>query len=730
MRQKTVASYVDSGSISLFAQQIIDVLGNILTVAIHDIEGQLVWAGPGDCDGDLWSVNPFIRERMPNIGFCERLSNKNFAYVFYLYHHDTEDPIGTLSLQIGAASPVSLEFAHQEIEPILRCIERQIDINEELSAVRRMTEDGRLGMNFLIELDELDTQLPPHEIVRSVLKLSLDHFGAEVAAVVLPKLGVQEIYPASLVQDKTSSKALMTVLGSLSSAAKLHRKVLLSDVDVKTQVLAGLQGGRLKVLCSPIVNGKDEVIGILALIKANEFPREHVRLSRAICAKINTLMRTTSQLAENHFSRHGFLGHVAAIMQRDPNQSHAMLLVDIDKLHVVNDNFGHMAGDTVIRTTSRLIDEIAGADDAVAHLAGDTFAVFFRNAGENEARNKADVLLDSIGKEIVEYDSKSIQVSASIGIALIPDVVADAAAAVNTAEVAARSAKGRGGNRMVIFKDLDASVVQRRSDLDQVNYLQSALIDGRFVLYAQPIVSLKDEESSHRYEVLLRMIDENGQLLSPDKFLSAAERYQMMSAIDRWVIRSALDQLSASDNLLEISLGSFSINISAQSLADDDFLDFVETQIAQSGVSPDALCFEITETSIVRNLERAQRFIKRLRKLGCRLALDDFGTGYCSFAYLKDLHVQYVKIDGVFVRDILENPLSEAIVVALTNIAKVMFAATIAEHVENDLVKQQLRQYNVDFVQGFGIGKPQPLSDVLNKIGELPDLDLTRQAQS
>jgi EAL domain-containing protein (putative c-di-GMP-specific phosphodiesterase class I) len=175
--------------------------------------------------------------------------------------------------------------------------------------------------------------------------------------------------------------------------------------------------------------------------------------------------------------------------------------------------------------------------------------------------------------------------------------------------------------------------------------------------------------------------------------------------------------------MLEVNLARFSINISAQSLVDEDFHKYIEERIAESGISPDSLCFEITETAVVRNLERAQRFIRRLRKLGCRLALDDFGTGYCSFAYLKDLPVHYVKIDGVFVRDVLENPLSEAIIASMTQIAKVMQAATVAEHVENDLIAQQMRNYGIDFAQGFAFGRPKPLDETLRAMGPPQMLD-------
>lgn len=717
MPRKSIASYLDAGSMRLFAGQILDALPNASAVAIHDLDGHLAWCGPDARDAQRWDVNPFMRDEVPGPGFCERLDDRKLAYVFYLHRKDEERPIATLGVQIDAASPVSFEQVYGELDPILRCIERQVEINAELSAVRRITDEGRRGVELLLRMDELDNQAGPHDILRKVLELAAGHFKAELAAVIIPNLGIQEAWPESLLMDRSTSKAVMATLGSLFTSAKMHRQVLLSDANLKTRVVAGLSADEPKVLCSPIVNSKDDVIGVFVLMGPNGYTNENVRLSRGICAKIKSLTRTADQLSDDHFSRHGFLQHVAGVIRRHPDRSHAMLYVDVDKLHVINDNFGHMAGDQVIRTVSRIIDEIAGRDDAISHLNGDNFGLFLRDCDEEKATEKANLLLDTLAREEIHYNDRSMQTTASIGIALVPEVVQDAAAALNTAEVAARSAKSRGGNRVVTFRDLDASVVQRRSDLDQVNTLQHAIMQNRFELYAQPIVALDEDENRYRYEILVRMLDADDQLLPPDKFLPAAERYQMMSAIDRWVIRNTLDALGSSNNLLEINLASFSINISAQSLADDDFLEYLESQISECGVSPDSLCFEITETAVVRNLERAQRCIRRLRKLGCRLALDDFGTGYCSFAYLKDLPVQYIKLDGVFVRDLLENPLSEAIVTSVASLAAVMNCSTVAEHVENDLVIQRLRQHGIDFVQGFGIARPRPLAQAIDEMG-------------
>ncbi len=725
MGQKKIGAYLDPGSLGVFVQQIVDTLEGAVAVAVHDTDGHVVWAGPDEGVSKRFNVNPFIRERAPGPGFCEQLADQNQAYVFYLYGEEFDDVIGALSVLLKTSHPVSFEVAYRELHPILICIEQQIAINVELSSVRRISSQGRDGLELLIKMDELDASAGPEGILQSVLELSAEHFGCQVAAVSLPKLGIRQSHPATALTDSNTGKALLATLKSLTAAASKYKKILLSDDDTSVNKVRGSARPAAKILGSPIVNAHDDVTGVFVLIGSHALPTECLGLVRAICAKINSVTRAPGQISSEHFSRHGLLHHMNSVVTRHPNMPHAFLYLDIDKLHVVNDSFGHMAGDQVIRRLIGIVDDLTGKNDAISHLSGDRIGLFLRECNEENALEKAGLILQALQRDAVEYDGKVIAISASIGIALMPDVVTDASAALNTAEIAARSAKERGGGRSVVFRDIDASVSQRRSDLDQVSYLQSAFLDDQFVLYTQRIQSLKEEEKSHRYEILVRMLDEKGRLVPPDKFMSAAQRYQMMSVLDRWVIKKALTELGDSDNVLETNLASFSINVSAQSLADDDFADDVVRRVIESGVSPDALCFEITETGIVRNLDRAKRFIRKLTKLGCRIALDDFGTGHCSFAYLKEMPVQYIKIDGVFIRDILENPLSDAIVAAITKIAKVMDACTVAEHVENDLVLQRLRYHDIDFVQGFAIDRPVPLADVLADLGPAVLFDTT-----
>ena len=725
MQKKNIGAYLESGSLSLFAQQIVEILQGAFAVAIHDTDGVLVWAGPNEGDGERCSVNPAGRERVPGQGFSEQLDGENLAYVFYLTDADTDTLLGTLTVMVETARPVSLEYAFRQLQPILKCIERQVAINAELSSVRRISTEGRDGLELLVKMDELDASAGPSVTLQSVLKLAAAHFGCKLAAVSLPAHGIQQAHPDNILAEPEAGARLVAMLDSLNLAASKYKKVLVSDDSMKVKEMKASPLDVSSVICSPVVNSHEEVVGIFVLIGGPPLPTESIRLVRAICAKINLLTSSADPIKNEHFSRHELLHHMNEVLKQYPDAPHAFLYLDIDKLHVVNDSFGHVAGDEVIRRAIEIAKKIAGEDNAVSHLSGDRLGFFLQNCDEQEALEKAEQVLQTLEQDSIEHDGLTIDISASIGIALRSDVVKDASAFLSTAEVAARSAKERGGGRAVVFRDVDASVVQRRCDLDQVSNLQSAFIENRFVLYAQTIQSLKADEDSSRYEILVRMLDEKGELLLPAAFMSAAERYQMMIALDRWVINKALDELGNSDNMLEITLASFSINLSAQSLTDDDFVDYLTQRIVESGVSPETLCFEITETALVRNLDRAHHFIRTIGKLGCRVALDDFGTGHCSFAYLKDMPVQYIKIDGVFIRDILDNPLSAAIVSSVTQIAKVMHAFTVAEHVENDRVLQHLRSLDIDFVQGFAIGRPQPLADVLAKMGPAVLFDTT-----
>jgi Amt family ammonium transporter len=395
-----------------------------------------------------------------------------------------------------------------------------------------------------------------------------------------------------------------------------------------------------------------------------------------------------------------------------------VLYIDVDRMHVVNDNFGMHVGDELIGKVAEVLRKKARPGALAARIAGDRFAIFLPDCALDFAQQIGDMLRRQCSELTYARGEGTVQVSISVGVAELPDSQNSLAHGLASAELACKAAKDRGRDRVEIFQDADQSIMRRHTDVLVVQRLHEALAEDRFALFAQPILPLASEQTEPRFEFLLRMIAADGELLPPEKFLSAADRYQLLPAIDRWVVKNALAALATHKEALNGRGMRFSVNISGASIASDEFLEFMEKSIRESGVPPHALCFELTETSAVSNLGRADRLMQRLRMLGCNFALDDFGTGLSSLVYLKSLPVSVLKIDGAFVRDAASNQRTESMVRAIAQMARTMGMETVAEYVETDELRERMTALGVDFGQGFAIGRPVPIDDVLG------DLDL------
>jgi EAL domain-containing protein (putative c-di-GMP-specific phosphodiesterase class I) len=285
------------------------------------------------------------------------------------------------------------------------------------------------------------------------------------------------------------------------------------------------------------------------------------------------------------------------------------------------------------------------------------------------------------------------------------------------AETACKAANDRGRNRVELYQEADESIVRRFTDINLIADLRAAIAEDRLELNAQLIVPLGNHNGPPHFEILLRMVGENGEIVGPDHFMSAAHRYQLMPTLDRWVIKHALEMLTPHAELLRSSQIVFAINFSGQSLQDADFTEHVARLIESSGLTPSNLCFELTESAAIGNLNRAEVLMRRLRKLGCNIALDDFGTGLSSLAYLRTLPIGMLKIDGSFVRDVCKDPRAESMVQTIAQLARAMSLTTVAEYVETDEIRTRITALGVDYGQGFAIGRPVPLVDV---VAELP----------
>jgi len=392
------------------------------------------------------------------------------------------------------------------------------------------------------------------------------------------------------------------------------------------------------------------------------------------------------------------------------HKEHALLYLDLDQFKVVNDTCGHSAGDELLRQLTAQIQAKVRESDTFARLGGDEFGVLLENCPLDQAVRLANVLLDEVGTFRFVWLDKTFAVGVSIGLVAITASSGNSASVLSAADTACYAAKDKGRNRVQVYSPGDIEMAERHGEMHWVARIAKAFEEDRFHLYYQPIVLVQvaAQNKEQHFEILLRMRDENHNLVPPNAFIPAAERYNMMVEIDRWVVRNVFNWLIANAERPVIC----AINLSGQSVNDDRFLAFLIDQIKGTGVTPRKVCFEITETAAISNLAKASNFIKTVKSLGCSFSLDDFGSGMSSFSYLKNLPVDYLKIDGSFVRDMINDPIDRAMVESINNIGHVMGIQTIAEFVENRAILEKLRAIGVDYAQGYGIAKPCPLADL------------------
>jgi len=410
----------------------------------------------------------------------------------------------------------------------------------------------------------------------------------------------------------------------------------------------------------------------------------------------------------NKFDRH--LKQAITLSQTE-NIEHALCYLDLDQFKIINDTCGHLAGDELLRQLGDLLRKNIRQHDFVARLGGDEFGVLMYDCSSPQALRACEKLRDLIKDFTFAWEGRSFTIGVSIGVSSINVTSSNAVELMKEADAACYVAKGKGRNRVHLFSPDDEEMAMRQGEMQWVEKIRLGLEQNRFLLYGQPIVPLRDLDEKMHFEVLLRYRDDRGNIIPPGAFLPAAERYNVAAEVDRWMIANLLQWLSEHPAFLnELSL--CSLNLSGLTLSDEKILLFISEQFALTGVATHKICFEITETAAISNLSQATHFINELKEQGCQFSLDDFGSGLSSFAYLKNLPVDYLKIDGLFVKDILDDEVDLAMVKSINEVGHVMKKKTIAEFVENKKVLNLLKSLNVDYAQGYGLGKPVPLDNL------------------
>jgi diguanylate cyclase (GGDEF)-like protein len=390
------------------------------------------------------------------------------------------------------------------------------------------------------------------------------------------------------------------------------------------------------------------------------------------------------------------------------SETHSFMYLDLDQFKVINDTCGHIVGDEMLRQISALLKHQVRESDLLARLGGDEFGVILRNCPLPLAEVLANKLREAVEGYKFVWETRPFSTTVSIGLVDITPETQSSNEILSNADMACFAAKSRGRNRVHTYTAEDDELVLRRDEMQWISRINSALDEGRFLLYQQPIVSLQDDRAPKHAEILLRMQGSNGDIIEPGAFIPAAERYDLMPRLDRWVVNTIFSYLGERADLCAEGCLHF-INLSGTTLSDPGFFSYIQEQMLLLKVPPESICFEVTETAAINNLNTTVSFIQEIREMGCSFALDDFGTGLSSFSYLKSLPVDFLKIDGSFVKQVQVDEMSRAIVDAINKIGHVAGLMTIAEFVEHDDTYKVLQAMGLDFAQGYGISRPAPL---------------------
>jgi diguanylate cyclase (GGDEF)-like protein len=607
-------------------------------------------------------------------------------------------------------------FIQEEIELQYECNQLAVELSEryeELNLVYAtddrvdQVEEGQQALANLVHncADYLDVGMAVLICRERGLEMhELNRAEAPVDPDGLLELLSQRIY------DRVESQISAVVLNELDDEDRRH-----------------LLGGREENLIAfPIIDDYGTTIGLLSVIARKDrhtFSNGDRNLLEVMAKKASRIIHTHHDSLTGLLNRGGFESTLIAALKNvhASNGENSVLHIDIDQLHVINDLMGHQEGDALIRRVSRVLKTRLRDTDCLARLGGDEFGVLLTHCPLDRAFEIASDIMTAVREIEVVSANRQLNVSASIGVALMSRETDGIVSLLASSEIACKAAKENGRDCIQVYEADNTSLVRRSEEIEWLGRVQMALRDDMFELYCQPVTPLADTSRAQHFEILLRMRGDDGEILSPATFMPAAERYQMMPMVDRWVIRNALRYLGKKWKHLEASNPVFCINLSGQSLTNAGFYTFIKDELFANKVPAKNICFEITETAAIANIDDAIALMNALRGAGCRFSLDDFGAGLSSFGYLKKLPVDYLKIDGSFIREVTSDAVSRSMVEAICGIGRTMGLSIVAEFVANVETATLLKKIGVDFVQGFGIGKPVAIKEAIRSIKNMPE---------
>ncbi len=703
----------------------------IIVLSLFECEGQCVWSSSDVHSEDGLKLESYamshsdeLREKSPGNFRWRQLEDGET--VFSLHLKDEVDDCALNLIVLTRADKIwggaEVNVIRERLAALGECICNERDLNMELESMADELSIRYEELNLVYQSDTYSIGLyHAKESLRLLVAECTGALAVGMTALLLPDKNIS-IYDYDEGNASIGTPRLQATLQDeyYERVKTLKASIVINSSQdaVEHQFTSGLS---CKFLLSPIEGGNGNVIGMLAIINSErrrDFSNSDRNLLGVMSKKVTKIIQVNYDSLTGLENTHSFESSVTGLLakSRSHGVKHAILNIDIDRIGVINDIGGREAGDAAICLVAESIVKTVRTEDSVARLSGDEFGVLLENCPLETAERLAGRISQEIALIDFSWEEFTHELSACIGVAAITVQSESVAAILSSVEVARNAAKERGKSRIQVYEQGDTDLQRRRDEMQWVGRIQAALRESRFQLYGQLIQSLETQNDERHYEVLLRMLDEQGALVPPGKFLPAAEHYNLMTSIDRWVVQQTFDQMLSMAGGLHTFPCHLSVNLSGQSMSDEDFADFVCEQLKRLGSYTNLICFEVTESATIANLDEAKQFMAKVKSLGCTFSLDDFGTGLSSFAYLRNLDVDYLKIDGSFVRKIDVDPVSEIMVSAINQVGHAMGLLTIAEYVENEAISLKLCDIGVDFGQGYALEKPKPLQACLEDI--------------
>ncbi len=724
IKSKVIESPAADASFDPYGRLLRMLMPSLRGVVVHDGFCNLVWASD---EWDLAEEQDVIKDAIATAltdsaefaGVVRTLDADRAVYSFAIRGEHIEllgvvSLIARLSGKQTEARP--LQTVRQLVQPALECLRRELALRSKLGSRERDLDVRERDLDLMLEISQhQSTASSDTDEFGLIMKTGLERAGCALAALWVPDKNIALSLTRS--GQPMSAESLQRAQQHLMAWMQLQQRTIVVNHISK---VASDVAAPYKILACPVRHMSDRVMGVLALFNppsARDFDLHQTRIAEVLAKRATSIIQAQYDTSTGLMTRQAFERQASALLtSAAATDVHLILYLDIDRLHVINETFGMHVGDDVIASVAASMAKCLPPGALSARISGDRLAALIPNSSMDAASVVAEKIRAAAAAIVPRAGQGSFEVSACIGVAPIGRSDNPLPHALATAEIACKAAKDRGRNRVEMFQDSDQSIIRRHTDILVIGKLRDALSNDSFRLDAQPILPLRGNYGRPRFELLIRMLGDRGEIIPPSKFLSAAERYQLMPTVDRWVVHRACELLGAHSAAVGEDIARFAINLSGQSLQDESFLGYVIDQIKECNLPPGVLCFELTETATIGNLAKAQNFMRSLQDLGCQFALDDFGTGVSSLAYLKDLSVNYLKIDGSFVRDAIVNARSESMIKAIAQLAKVMCMETIAEYVETDMLRARMADLGVDYGQGFAMGKAQPLEDLLQEL--------------